>query len=222
LLVTSACPIHCRYCFRRNYPHDSPLLTPQAMEQALAAIAAAPDLDEVILSGGDPLMAEDGQLAILVARLNEISHLRRLRIHSRMPTVVPSRVTSELVELLHRCRLPATLVLHVNHPRELTPGLAAPLARFRQAGVTLLNQSVLLKGVNDDPDTLAALSEGLFDHGVLPYYLHLLDRVAGATHFEVAEARAVELVGEIRSRLPGYLVPRLVREIPGEASKTPV
>ncbi len=222
LMLTSACPIHCRYCFRRNYPHDAPLLTARAMEEALMAIRGDASISEVILSGGDPLMADDERLAALIARLDAIPQLRRLRIHSRMPLVIPARVTEELAALLQRSRLPATLVLHANHARELAPGVAAPLARLRSAGITLLNQSVLLRGVNDDGDALTALSERLFEHGVLPYYLHLLDRVAGAAHFEVEEAQARQLVADMRRRLPGYLVPRLVREIPGQASKTPI
>ena len=176
----------------------------------------------MILSGGDPLMLSDARLAGWFRELATIGQLRRLRIHSRLPLVLPERVTPGLVELLAASPLQVLLVLHANHPRELSPAVRGALQPLAGTGITLLNQSVLLQGVNDSPEVLAALSERLFEAGVLPYYLHLLDRVEGAAHFEVEEGTARTIYRELLARLPGYLVPRLVREIPGKASKTPL
>ena len=174
------------------------------------------------MSGGDPLMLDDGALAGLIARLEPIGHLRRLRLHTRLPVVLPSRVTSALCHLLSRGRLQPVLVIHVNHPTELGTAAAEALGRLRRARIQLLNQSVLLRGINDDADLLTALAERLFDLGVTNYYLHQLDRVCGAAHFEVEDTRALLLQEQLRRRLPGYLVPRLVREQAGQAYKTPL
>ncbi len=221
LVVTGACAIHCRYCFRRHYPYaeDSALRDPAA---ALARLRAMPGIREVILSGGDPLSLSDQRLDHLLDGLETLPQLRRLRIHSRLPLVLPQRLTEHLIRRLSNGRLATSLVLHANHPRELTPALGERLQPLREAGVTLLNQSVLLRGVNDDADTLAELSENLFDLGVLPYYLHLLDPVAGGAHFALPDPEAIRLHQQLRERLPGYLLPRLVRELPGEGSKHPM
>lgn len=222
LIATGACAVHCRYCFRRHYPYAEAADGGGGRQAALAALRQATDVTEVILSGGDPLMLDDEALETLIARLEDIRHLQRLRLHTRLPTVLPSRVTEQLCVLLRATRLQTVIVVHVNHPAELGAGAAAALARLRLPGVTLLNQSVLLRGVNDRAEALADLSMRLFAHGVLPYYLHLLDPVAGAAHFDVGEPEACGLLEEVRARLPGYLVPRLVRERPGAAAKTPV
>jgi EF-P beta-lysylation protein EpmB len=222
LIVTGACPVHCRYCFRRHFPYAGTGASRGAWDGALAALAADPSVDEVILSGGDPLSLADDRLATLVDRIAALPHVRRLRVHTRMPVVLPARVDDALLGWIAASRLRPVVVLHANHPHELDGEVAAAAARLAGAGATLLNQSVLLRGVNDEAATLAALSERLFDLGVLPYYLHQLDRVAGAAHFEVTDTRARELLTELRGRLPGYLVPRLVREEPGAPGKTPL
>lgn len=222
VITTGACAVHCRYCFRRHYPYAQAQLTPGRRAAILAALAGDRQIHEVILSGGDPLSLGDHRLADLVAALGEIPHLRRLRLHTRTPIVLPSRIDGQLSKWLAASRLPMVFVLHANHPQELDSTVASALARLRQAGATLLNQAVLLRGVNDDAETLVRLSERLFEIGVLPYYLHLLDPVRGAAHFDVPLARARALLAEISGRLSGYLVPRLVREIPGAPAKVPV
>lgn len=221
LITTGACAVHCRYCFRRHFPYDSQ--SPRMQWRAIAAaVTALPDVEELILSGGDPLMLSDRRLDELLDSLQGLPQLRRLRVHTRLPVVLPSRITPALADLFAAQRLPCVWVIHANHPNELSPALGKALRRLRAAGGTLLNQSVLLKSVNDDADTLATLSKRLFDIGVLPYYLHLLDPVDGAAHFAVVEAQAQSLVRTLRERLPGYLVPRLVREVPGETAKRPI
>lgn len=219
LMTTGACAVHCRYCFRRHFPYAEQHAGRDSWDGALDVLAHATDISEVILSGGDPLMLDDERLAELWRLLAAIPHVRRLRVHTRMPVVVPDRVTAGLLQLLAAPRFATSVVVHVNHSNELAEDAAAALQRLRRAGIGLLNQSVLLRGVNDDAETLCALSEELFAAGVLPYYLHQLDPVAGAAHFAVAKARAVALVGAMRNRLPGYLVPRLVREVPGASAK---
>ncbi len=219
LMLTGGCAINCRYCFRREFPYADAVGSAR-LEGAMEVLREDSSLTEVILSGGDPLLWEDRRLAGLIDRLEEIPHLVRLRIHTRLPVVLPQRVTPALCDRLARSRLSCVVVLHVNHPRELDDEVAAACAHLRRAGVTLLNQAVLLRGVNDDCPVLAALSEKLFALGVLPYYLHLLDRVRGATHFEVPEERALELYRTLHARLPGYLLPRLAREEPGAPGKT--
>jgi len=220
VVSTGACAVHCRYCFRRHFPYGEHLASRGHWRETLAALAADPSIEEVILSGGDPLSLDDDKLAALAAGLERIPHVRRLRLHTRTAVVLPERVDEALLAWLGRSRLQKVVVLHVNHPNEIDAAVEAAAARLRGAGATLLNQSVLLKGVNDDPAVLAALSGRLFACGVLPYYLHLLDRVQGAGHFEVNENIAVEIMGELAARLPGYLVPRLARELPGAPAKT--
>lgn len=229
LVAAGACAVHCRYCFRRHYPYGDDPRRIEDWEPALTALAADESITEVILSGGDPLMLTDARLAALVARLEAIPYLRRLRLHTRLPIVLPDRVTPDLLALLDSTQLTPVLVVHANHPNELvgdcaealrllaTPRPAAPGSRL-----TILNQAVLLRGVNDDADVLAELSERLFALGVLPYYLHQLDRVSGTAHFELPEAVGLELLRAVRDRLPGYLVPRYVREISHAAAKAPL
>lgn len=229
-VVTGACAIHCRYCFRRHFPYDGHVGM-ERWERALEHLAADPSISEVILSGGDPLVLSDRKLASLAERIAALGHVRRLRIHTRLPVVLPERVDAPLLEWLTGIgrgdrlqpeQVRPVVVIHANHPQEIDPTVTAALRRLVDAGVTVLNQAVLLAGVNDDEDALAELSERLFEAGVLPYYLHALDRVQGAAHFEVPEERARELVGGLAARLPGYLVPRWVREVEGAPAKVPL
>ncbi|HDZ57037.1 MAG TPA: EF-P beta-lysylation protein EpmB [Pseudomonas xinjiangensis] len=222
LIVSAGCAVNCRYCFRRHFPYDDNALSTAEWQQALDYIRQDSSLSEVIYSGGDPLAANDRRLAWLTREIADIPHIRRLRVHTRLPVVIPQRVTSSLIEALCSTRLPVTMVLHCNHANELDADLAKAIQTLRNAGVTLLNQAVLLRGVNDRLEDQLALSEGLGDHGVLPYYLHVLDHVKGAQHFHVNDEQAARLVGRMLTRLPGYLVPRLVREVAGEASKVPL
>jgi len=221
LLITSGgCAINCRYCFRRHFPYQQNQLGPEQWQQALEYIDSHPELSEAILSGGDPLVTPDKRLARMIEDLAGIDHLKRIRIHSRLPVVIPERITRTLTEALTTTRLKPVLVLHCNHPREIDDNVRAAIGRLRDSGVTLLNQAVLLRGINDNVETLQQLSETLFEVGVLPYYLFVLDPVAGAAHFDVPDTEAQRLVGALQARLPGYLVPRLAREIPGRPSKT--
>ncbi len=220
LLTTGACAIHCRYCFRREFDYADHNPARDDWGPALDYIAAHPDIREVILSGGDPLSLSDTRLARLAERLAGIPHVERLRIHTRLPVVLPERVDDRLLAWLGQGRLQHILVLHANHPRELSTPADAALERLRGTGITLLNQAVLLAGINDAAETLIELQEAGFRLGVMPYYLHQLDRTRGTAHFEVPDARARELYRALHARLPGYLVPRLAREIPGEPGKT--
>lgn len=223
LLVTSgACAIHCRYCFRRHFPYAKASPLQQHLDETLAYLQAHDDIHEVILSGGDPLSLPDTRLAALAEQLEQLPHLRILRLHTRLPVVLPARIDDTLLRWLGETRLRSVIVLHINHARELDAPLTESLGRLHQAGVTLLNQSVLLRGVNDSVTTLSDLSYALFGAGVLPYYLHQFDPVRGAMHFAVPDAEARVLHEKLRARLPGYLLPRLVREIPGEKAKIPV
>lgn len=220
LVTTGACAVHCRYCFRRHFPYGSQHAGAGRWRGALAAIADDASITEVILSGGDPLSLGDAQLAELLAGLAGIAHLERIRVHTRQPIVLPERVDDGLLSVLASVRLPLIFVLHCNHHREIDAEVGRAIAGLGSVSRAVLNQAVLLAGVNDDAGTLAALSERLFEHSVLPYYLHLLDPVAGAAHFEVPESRARQLMAEVAARLPGYLVPRLCREEPGANAKT--
>ena len=222
LIATGSCAVNCRYCFRRHFPYAEQTAAANRWTEALERLRADPSLTEAILSGGDPLALSTPKLAEFTDQLASLPQIARLRIHTRLPVVLPERVDAELLAWLGALPWPTAVVLHVNHPNEIDAGVERACAALRAAGVTLLNQSVLLAGVNDDADTLQALSERLFAAGVLPYYLHQLDRVAGAAHFAVPDARALDLVADLRRRLSGYLVPRLVREIPGQPGKTPL
>lgn len=219
LITTPTCAVHCRYCFRREFPYAEQTGDAPRWSEALAAIAADPSLEEIILSGGDPLSLSNARLENLTRALAAIPHVRRIRVHTRQPVVLPSRVDEGLLQWLRTGKLPVVFVLHVNHPNEIDAELAAACAKLRDTGVTLLNQSVLLAGVNDDVAVLTGLSLRLFEAGVLPYYLHALDHVRGAAHFAVPDERAQVLAGQLAARLPGYLVPRLVREVPGAPAK---
>lgn len=220
LIATGACAVHCRYCFRRHFPYANNQNSRSQWREALQYIARNPAINEVILSGGDPLVLTDEHLKGVIEEIAAISTVRRLRIHSRLPVVIPDRVTPGLLETLGATRLQVILVLHSNHGNEIDTAVARAMSELRAAGITLLNQAVLLRGINDTAPALVALSETLFEAGVLPYYLHLLDPVKGAAHFDVPEPRARELLHEVASKLPGFLVPRLVREVPGAGSKT--
>jgi len=222
LIASPACAINCRYCFRRHFPYSENSPSRAQWQEALEYLRADPSIHEAILSGGDPLAASDRQLAWLVEQLESIPHLKRLRIHTRLPVVIPDRIDDALLGWLTKSRLQKVVVLHINHANEIDQAVVDACTRLKQAGVTLLNQSVLLKGINDSVPTLAALSERLFEAGVLPYYLHVLDPVQGAAHFDVPDAEAQALVKELLEHLPGFLMPRLVREVPGKMSKTPL
>ncbi len=220
IVATGACAVHCRYCFRRHFPYQDGPKSPSAWEQAISGLAQDSSIQEVILSGGDPLTLTDPILADLVARLARIPHLKRLRIHTRLPIMIPQRVTDQMLSWLTRTRLVPVMVVHANHPREIDQQVSEALGRIVDAGVPTLNQAVLLRGVNDDVETLAGLSQRLLDCRTLPYYLHQLDPVAGAAHFHVSVEEGRKLIAELRKRLPGYGVPRYVQEQEGESSKT--
>lgn len=222
LVASAACAIHCRYCFRRHFSYHESNPASNQWQQSISYITNDRSIKEVILSGGDPLSIADSQLNTLVNQLAEIPHLKCLRIHTRLPVVIPQRITPALVETLGSTRLKAVIVLHINHANEIDHELARSIKQMGKSGATLLNQSVLLHRINDNASTLCALSERLFESGVLPYYLHLLDRVRGAAHFEVSEEDARTIYTRLRQSLPGYLVPKLVREIGGELSKRPI
>jgi len=219
MVASPRCGVHCRYCFRRHFPYRDWTCRPPDWEPAIARIEADSTVDEVILSGGDPLTLSDRPLAALLNRLDSIAHLRRIRLHTRLPVVIPQRVTDNLLGSIRALRLPLAVVIQVNHPAEIDDEVARAIGRLIEAGAMMLNQSVLLRGINDQVDTLAELSRRLIDLRVMPYYLHQLDRVSGTAHFEVAESVGVDLIARLRARLPGYAIPRYVRETPGGASK---
>ncbi|WP_310496406.1 KamA family radical SAM protein [Sandarakinorhabdus sp.] len=222
LLVSGACAIHCRYCFRRHYDYGASIIPQSGLDAALATLAADPAITEVILSGGDPLTLSDTRLSAVLAALAAMRQVRIIRIHTRTLTVVPARVTPALLAMLAGLGKPVVIVTHTNHARELDAVVQAALLSVRGAGVQLLNQAVLLAGINDDTGVLAAHGRRLLECGVLPYYLHMPDPVEGASHFDVPLARAREIESELRADLPGYLVPRFVAEIPGAPSKVPL
>lgn len=221
LLITSgACAINCRYCFRRHFPYQQSPKSIAQWESVIAQMASDPTIEEVILSGGDPLMLVDEVLAALIAKLEEIPRLKRLRIHTRLPIMIPQRVTEPLLQMLSSTRLQTIMVLHSNHANELDEAVRVSLNELANGGTMLLNQSVLLAGVNDCVEVLTDLSQRLLDCRVLPYYLHKNDPIAGTAHFEVSVARGLELIAAMRTRLPGYAVPQFVQEVAGELSKT--
>ena len=222
LIFRGGCAVNCRYCFRRHFPYQEHHLTQQKWATIEAYIIAHSEVNEVILSGGDPLMASDAHVIKAAQKLAKLPQIKRLRIHSRLPIVIPDRLTRALAEQLQATKLQIILVVHANHPREISSALKTKLQIWQQHGITLLNQSVLLAGVNDDAEVLAELSEELFAAGILPYYLHQLDKVAGAAHFQVEDKKALAIQAQLLKMLPGFLVPKLVREIGGEASKTPL
>jgi EF-P beta-lysylation protein EpmB len=219
LISTGACAVHCRYCFRREYPYSDSPKSPADWQPAIDRLAADASIDEAILSGGDPLTLVDAHLAELTQRLARAPHLRRLRIHTRLPIMIPQRVTDELLGWLRGSQLAPIMVIHANHPQEIDDEVAAALARLVDAGIPVLNQAVLLRGVNDSEAALTGLCRRLIDLRVMPYYLHQLDRVRGAAHFDVPISRGLELISALRRALPGYAVPRYVQEVAGEANK---
>ncbi len=220
LTITGACAINCRYCFRRHFPYQDNNPGRKGWGDTLAYIAADPSIHEVIFSGGDPLLADDTTLALLIDALEDIPHVHTLRIHTRIPIVLPERIDSGLLHVLSHRRLSCVVVLHANHPNELNEEVKQACDDLKKIGVYLLNQSVLLKDVNDDAHVLVSLSKKLFELGILPYYLHVLDKVQGAQHFERSDEDALQLFKKMQISLPGYLVPRLMREMPGALSKS--
>ena len=222
MIVKGGCAINCRYCFRRHFPYQENKGSKRAWQTSLDYIRAHSELNEVILSGGDPLMAKDEELAWLIEHIADISHIKRLRIHSRLPVVIPARVTDQLLALLSATRLQVVLVTHINHANEINQELRQQTAKLKTAGIVLLNQSVLLKGVNDSVVAQVNLSEALFDANILPYYLHVLDKVQGAAHFFVDDSQARQIMHGLIEQVSGYLVPKLTREIGSRSSKTPL
>ncbi|WP_206483273.1 EF-P beta-lysylation protein EpmB [Thalassotalea sp. G2M2-11] len=222
MIVKAGCAINCRYCFRRHFPYQDNSPNKQRWQHALTYIAAHKEINEVIFSGGDPLMASDAHLSWLVKQIELIPHVTRLRFHTRMAIVIPQRITDEFVSLLQQSRLKATIVFHINHANEIDSSVRTAIEPLKAARIPLFNQSVLLKGVNDNVDTLCQLSEQLFDSGIQPYYLHLFDKVQGVAHFNINDEKAQSIVKAMMARLPGFLMPKVVREIAGEANKTPL
>lgn len=220
LLATSRCAIHCRYCFRRHFPYSLQNPRKDVWQQAINEITKDLSIKEVILSGGDPLVLQENELTKLISKLESISHIERLRIHTRLPVVIPARINEDLIRLVNNTKLKVVIVLHINHAQELDIQLQNKLRDLSTSRCTLLNQSVLLRNINDKSGTLIQLSEALFQASVLPYYLHILDKVQGAAHFEVCETQARKIIREVANKLPGYLVPKLVKEEAGHASKT--
>jgi len=219
LVATGACAIHCRYCFRRHYPYDEQGVTPQNLNNAMEYIARHNDISEVILSGGDPLSLADHKLVQLIERIELIPHVKRLRLHTRMLGLIPQRLTQRLADLFNSTSLQIVIVLHFNHPNEIDWQAKELTSRLNQLNITVFNQSVLLKGVNSTAQTLMDLSEKLFSHGIIPYYLHLLDQVSGSADFMLEKSQAIELYKILAANLPGYLLPKFVEDIPGQFNK---
>lgn len=219
LIATSACAMHCRYCFRQNYPYEREV---NGFEKELALIQQDSSLQEVILSGGDPLSLSNRVLSALIKDLETIPHVKRLRFHTRFPIGIPERIDEELITLLRESRFQFWFIIHSNHPNELDADLFSHLKKLQNIGIPVLNQAVLLKGVNDQEEVLKDLFQSLANHGIFAYYLHQLDQVIGAERFEVAEERGLELIRYLNDHLPGYAVPKYVREVPGEGSKSPI
>lgn len=222
LIVTGSCAINCRYCFRRHFPYQKFQPTSQDWQRIIDELISDTSINEVILSGGDPLMMSDKRLKWIIQQLETVPHIDTVRIHSRLPVVIPQRITKTLIETLVESRLKAVLVTHINHPQELDEAVSNAMLALQRADVLLLNQSVLLKDINNDAEVLSTLSRKLFKANILPYYLHALDPVAGAAHFDVPDKEAEAIMSILRASLPGYLVPKLVREVPGQPSKSPL
>jgi len=220
MIVKAGCAVNCRYCFRRHFPYADNSPNKTRWQNALDYIQANDEIHEVIFSGGDPLMASDEHLRWLIEQIEAIPHVTRLRLHTRLPVVIPQRITPELVAMLAHSRLKATIVFHINHANELDQHFIDAIEPLKVQRIPLFNQSVLLKGINDNVTDLANLCERTFDNGIQPYYLHVLDKVQGASHFDISDEQAVKLMQSLAATLPGYLVPKLVREIAGEPNKT--
>lgn len=222
LITTGACAVHCRYCFRREYPYQNEPRRMQDWEPAIRQLEQDPSITEVILSGGDPLMLTDVRLRQMCERIDQIPHIERIRFHTRLPIVLPARVTDELLQTIAQLRSQAIMVVHANHGNEIAGDCSAALKKLVEAGIPVMNQAVLLRNINDDADALTDLCQRLINLGVMPYYLHQLDRVNGAAHFEVPVARGLQLIEELAKRLPGYAVPKFVQELPGQPSKSAI
>ena len=222
LMVRGGCAVNCRYCFRRHFPYAEHHNNKADWLEVFKQIGSDPNIDEIILSGGDPLMANDDYLLWMLQQINLIPSIKRVRIHSRLPVVLPYRITEQFLQLCQQAQQQIIMVLHINHPQEISAELADKVALLIQVGVTVLNQAVMLRGINDSTDTQMALNEALFTHRIQPYYLHLFDKVQGAAHFAISDERAVAIMRDVITKQSGYMVPKLVREIGGEASKTPV
>ncbi len=218
IVCTSACAMNCRYCFRKNFSYE----TNKSFDAEIEAISEDPTITEVLLSGGDPLSLSNATLKDLIERLSAIPHVQRLRFHTRFPIGIPERIDAPFLHILETSRLQTYFVIHCNHANELDDDIFAALKKIQCLGIPVLNQSVLLKDVNDDVDTLKTLCKTLSDHGVIPYYIHQLDRVQGSAHYEVPEERGRQIVQQLQTLLPGYAVPKYVREIAGEPGKTPL
>ena len=219
VIYRGGCAINCRYCFRRHFPYQENTLTARDIDGLVSYLKAHPEVNEVILSGGDPLMADDQALSGLFVRLESVSSIHRLRIHTRLPIVIPERVTDTLCQIIAATALPVVMVLHSNHANEIDQSVMDAVSQLRAVCRSVLNQSVILKGINDSADVLVALSERLFEAGIDPYYLNVLDRVSGAHHFDVSDLEVAALHQALLNALPGYLVPKLVREVPGIGHK---
>lgn len=219
VIYRGGCAINCRYCFRRHFPYQENTLTARDIDGLVSYLKAHPEVNEVILSGGDPLMADDQALSGLFVRLESVSSIHRLRIHTRLPIVIPERVTDTLCQIIAATALPVVMVLHSNHANEIDQSVMDAVSQLRVVCRSVLNQSVILKGINDSADVLIALSERLFEAGIDPYYLNVLDRVSGAHHFDVSDLEVAALHQALLNALPGYLVPKLVREVPGIGHK---
>jgi EF-P beta-lysylation protein EpmB len=222
LTLTGHCAVHCRYCFRRNFPYEQNNVGHSGFLEQLNYIRSHPNINEVIFSGGDPLILPDRVLSKKIAALNSIENIKWLRIHSRMPTVLPNRITPELIEILAENKKKISIVIHVNHPRELDSKVKSVLKNLQNHNIPVFNQSVLLKSVNNCPEILASLSEELWSVGVIPYYLHQLDKVKGSHNFEVPFSEAQAIYNELRKQLPGFLLPKWVKEIPGAVAKVTI
>ena len=222
MIVKGGCAVNCRYCFRRHFPYQDNKGSKSVWQTSLEYVAQHPEINEVLLSGGDPLMAKDSELKWLVNAIESIPHIKTVRIHSRLPVVIPARITDELCQILSTTRLNVVLVNHINHANEINDELKLALSKLRRSGVILLNQGVVLKGVNNCVNSLKNLSESLFDAGVLPYYMHVLDKVQGAAHFYISDEEAKQHMQGLMAEVSGYLVPKLTREIGGRSSKTPL
>ena len=222
IVTTGVCAIHCRYCFRREFPYVDLNPAKNNWQLTLASITQDPSIHEVILSGGDPLVLSDEKLSSLCRQLAEIPHVKTIRFHTRLPVVLPERIDDGFLAWFSQLAVQKVVLIHANHPNEIDAVVGGKLELLVAAGATLLNQSVLLKGVNDNVEVLTSLSHRLFLYKTLPYYLHVLDKVNGAAHFDVKESTALRLMNDLREQLPGYLVPKLVREISGKRSKTPI
>ena len=222
LILKTGCAVNCRYCFRRHFPYKDNKISKKDFIYIIDYIMAHPEINEVILSGGDPLMATDDYLTQIFANLNTLTQIKRIRIHTRLPVVLPNRLSSSLIHLLQNNPKPIIIVFHINHPNELCTIFYNKIKQLQHSNITLLNQSVLLKDINDNIVVLSKLSEKLFNYHILPYYLHVLDKVKGATHFDIETDKIYQLQQQLLAELPGFLVPKIVKEEANQASKTPI